>query len=627
MDNIKLDTFGFFRPRDFSPRRIVFTVLISIAFVTVVSAGRVTGGSVILKKIVDHQNQRDVSKYLIPCTATFIEEYFESPDQISFFLPDMWRDHSVTIKLLMNKLCIPNVIYTLNVSLINVAETYDALTNVVILSETGIALEANDSSFINYCEHDCNFIIVLTNLFTDEESFLTEAGTLVQQMSLRSIFRLEILASVGDSVLHASSLPVWINESFALAEPALLGRCEQQATGIRWQRFANKTKASLDASTIDAAMFNNFPFTIFDNDTNYFGGVEGAMVEEIARSMQLKLNRQTIEWMHGTSRKTEIQLRLHNRTNDLLFGGLLWDFSQKVAYLTCYGMVRVSWLIPKTNNISLSGLITPFGAKVWYAIICVLIVGGLVRLFFIRDITFLAITGLIFGVPVSQPTRHSSRILFISWTLFGFFITQLYLESLAGSLIISSDEQMDTIWELANSGLMIGGTQRFADLLETPDKAVMDDHGERMIREKFLVFEQEDYSRRFLNLVEGRDTGIALLAMLNLTNSYSSTVGYAHIIKETVGNYPLSFVTRQDFPYLKEFNYKIQVLVQAGLVEFWSNMAMLNQSYYKTGTEDEQSQLELDDIAPVFLLLMIGWLGGFCLLIIEVIFYPSKWLL
>lgn len=628
--DIKLDSFDFGRPQDFPPRHVFFIVLISITFVTVAPSRCMTDRSVILKNFMEHQSQRDKAfKYLIPCTATFIEEYFTDSNRILFLLPDMLQDISLVTESLMNELHIASAIYTLNVSLTDVMETNDALTTVVILLESGIALEVNDS-FVNNCER-CNFIIVLTNLFTDKESFLIEAGTLVKQMSLRSIFKLEILASVGDSVLLASSFPVQINGSYAFAEPAFSGRCEQQATAIRWQHFANKTKQLIDARTVNAAMLDNFPFTVFINDTNYsnFGGIEGLMVEEIARNTKIQLNRETLEWMHGATLKTEVYQRLHNATIDLIFGGLLWDFSQKVEYTTCYGMVRISWIMPIQTNVSLRGLIAPFDTNIWYVIICVLIVGGLViKLFFIREITFLDLASLLFGVPAfRQPTKTSSRIQFISWTLFGFFLTQLYLGSLADRLISATDVQIESIEEMVNSGIEIGGTQRFANLLQTPDKADIEDDIEQVIREKIVMFEQHDYSNQLLDLVKGINDSFALLVMLNLTHN-PSNIGKAHILKDTVGTYPLAFATRQDFPYLKEFNFKIQVLVQAGLIEFWSNMAILNKTKYIINNEDDDDdRIELDDLAPAFLLLIIGYLGGCCLFIIEVIFYPSKWFL
>lgn len=623
MNNIKLDSFNFCRPQDFYPRHVVFfMLLIFIVFVTVVPSRCIvtTDRSIILKNFMEHQNQRNKAfKYLIPCTAALVKDYFGYPNRILFLLPDKLQDISLVAESLMNELHVTSAIYTLDVNLTNVMETHDALTTVVILLESGIAVEMNNS-FVNNCEYDCDFIIMLTNQFADKESFLIEADTLVKQMSPRSIFKLEILASVGDSVLLASSLPVQINESYAFAEPAFSDRCEEQATAIRWQRIANKTKSLIDARTVNAAMFDNFPFTAFDNDTNYFSGIEGLMVEEIARNMKIQLNRKTLEWVAHETTKTEIYLELYNATNDLVFGGLLWDFSQKIKYTTCYGMVHISWIVPKQVNVSLRGLIAPFDTNIWYAIICVLILGGFIR-FVIRDITLLNIAAVLVGVPVfRQPTKTSSRILFISWTLFGFFLTQLYLGSLADHLISTADSPMKSIEEVVDSGIMIGGTQRFTDLLQTPDKADMEDNIDRMIREEIFIFEQHDYHNLFLDLIEGENASFALLTMLNLTqNPLDDEIAY--ILENTVGTYPLAFATRQDFPYLREFNFKIQVLVQAGLIEFWSNMAMLNRTHT---ISDEEDCIELDDLAPAFLILIIGYLGGCCLLIIEVIFYPSK---
>ncbi|KYN40825.1 hypothetical protein ALC56_04715, partial [Trachymyrmex septentrionalis] len=513
--------------------------------------------------------------YLIPCTATFIEEYFDHPEQISFLLPDVLEDVSAVIELLMNELRVTSVTYSLNVSLMNKMETYDTLTNVVILLENGIAFETNNFSFLNDCEYNCDFIVVLTNLFADEESFLIEADTLVQQMSLRSIFKLQILASVGDSVLRASSLSVRTN----------------------------------------------------DNDTNHlrFGGVEGSMVEEIASNLNIKLNRQPIESSPQIPISAEIYLRLHNATNDLVFGGILWNSSRKMTYTTCYGMVHISWMVPVETNVSLRGLIAPFNQNIWCAIFCVLIIGGLVKQFFIREITFLDIAALIFGVAVSQPKRTSSRIQFISWALFGFFLTQLYLGSLADYLISTSDMQIETMEEIAKSGLTLGGTQQFANLLQTPDNDdVEQDNVDRIIRKNFHVLKRHEYINQFEEIVKEGNNSLALLVMLNLTNHHrGSNIGYGHITKETVGSYPLAFVTRRGFPYLKEFNFRIQILVQVGLVEYWSNMAALQKNYFIKEIENN-SKLDINDIAPAFFLLIMGYLGGFCLLIMEVIFYPSK---
>lgn len=627
MDKIKIDLFDnsyvLHRPRNPS---FCFRLIILVFVVFVVLSEQ----SIILGNIKERENHRDKSLKLIPCTVTFIEKYFEYPDRISLFLPDAVQNISDFVEPFVSELRTQSSVYTLNAGIIDITETYDSSTDTVILSENAIALERNDSYFMNYCRRDCDIVIVLTSPFNDEESFLAEADLLVQQMWSQSIFKLAILASVGDSVLSAGSLPIRIDGLYAPAQPTIMDRCAQEAIAIQRRSFTNKIKL-LDSS-IHVAMFENFPYALYTNSTKYlkFQGIEGTMVEEIARSMKVELKREVIEWTNKTDINNELYKRLFNATDDLVFGGLLWSFGpqshtgQRSEYTTCYGMVHVTWIVPKTTNVSLYGLITPFGPNVWYATICVLIVGALVKFFIIRDITFLDITGLILGVSVRQPTKLSSRIQFISWVLFGFFLMQLYLGSLADQLMRVSDLQIETMEEIVNSGLQVGGTNRFLHLFQ-PDKGD-DDNIKRTIRKNYITFKQHDYIEHITNIIEGKNTTLALLVMLNLTDiRYIINVGHAHVLKETVGSYPLALATWHGFPYLGEFNFKIQVLVQAGIVEYWSDMAALNDSHH-THDDEEDDSVDIMDLVPAFLLLIIGYVGGFCLLIIEVIFYPTKML-
>ncbi|XP_067209245.1 uncharacterized protein [Linepithema humile] len=630
MDNVKLNLLDFNRSQG-CLHRLFFITLISTAVSIVVPLQLMTEQSIILKNLVARQNQRDKSSGLISCTTTFIDEYYEDADRISLLLPNDLQDTSDLIEPFMKELRTDIAIYTLTLEQVDMMETYDISANAVILTESAIALERNNFSFTDSYQLDGDFVIALTNSFTNEESFLTEANTLVLQMWQRSIFKLVILAPVNDSILLADSLPVRINESYVPAESALRGRCEQETIAVRWRYFTNKMQ-STNSRVVSAAIFDNFPFAYFSKSTGSlkFGGVEGMMVEEIANSMKIGLNRQMIEWTNNSTIDDELRIRLYNATDDLVFGGLLCSlgYSQrKTEYTTSYGIVRITWMIPIKSNVSLRGLIAPFTKNVWYAIICTLIIGGLVKLFLFHDISFLDIAALIFGVSTRQPTKISSRIKFIFWAFFGFFLTQLYLGSLAEQLTSAADLQMETMEELINSGLQIGGTERFEHLLKTPDDTDKDSYIVHMLHENFITFNQYDYINQLQDLMQGKNDTLALLVMLNLTDANKSTQEYAHIIKETVGTYPLALATWKDFPYLDEFNFKIQVLVQAGLVEFWTNMVSWNTSNNADQDESSNSNVELDDLAPAFLLLITGYLGGCCLLIIEVIFYPSKILL
>lgn len=626
----RLVLFDFYQPQDFPNRFSFLIILISVVSAIVTPLQRSTDGRILWKNFVEEQNQREKSSRLITCAVPFIEEYFEYADRISFLVSVLLDDASAFLKPLMTELPISSTVYSLSfVEPIDALETYDVSENIVILAKSAITLETNYSYFVDYCKSECAFIIMLTNLFVDEESFLIQAGEIVEQMSLQSVFKLAILALIEESVLLASSIPIRIEEVYVFAEPALLGRCQwESATAIRWQRFGTKS-SSFNASVVNAAIYKNFPYAYMINDKNNsrFGGIEGSMVEEIASNMNLKLNRNVIEWQQNITMHTQLYLRLNNATDDLIFGGLLWDPNGKTKYMTCYGMIQVVWLIPMKTNVSFRGLITPFSPSVWYAIISTLFLSGLVKHFLIHDVSFLDMAALVLGVATNRPNKTSSKILFLSYSLFGFFLTQLYLGSLADQLQSATDSQIESMEQLVKSGLQIGGTQRLAQLLQTPDKI---DQGnvEQTIRENLIIFKQQDYIDLFSEIIEGSNTSLALLVMLNLTDIRRlSNLKHAHIMKETVGSYPLALATWQGFPYLDEFNFKIQMLVQTGLVEFWSNMEALNKSYITMNDDKDDCYIDMDDLAPAFLLLIIGYFGGFCLLIIEVILYPSQVLL
>lgn len=630
MGNVKLNLLDFHRPQDYL-RRLCFITLISTALAIVVPFQRVSEQAIVWKNLRERQVKQAKSSKLISCTTTFIVEYFEDADRISLILPEEPQDSLDLVELLMKQLGTKIAIYTLDSGQVDIMESYEiAADNAVILTESATALKSDNFSFTNSYQLDGDFVLALTSPFTNEESFLKEANTLVLQMWQRSIFKLAILAPVNDSILFAGGTPIRVDDLYVPAEAAILGRCEQEIVAIRWRYFtADKTAdRPTDPSVINAAIFDKFPFAYSSEsaDSLKFSGIEGTMVEELASNMKINLNRRMIQWTSNRSVDDELRMRLYNATDDLVFGGLLCSLgysNRKTEYTTSYDIVRVTWMVPFKSNVSLRGLIAPFGNRVWYAIIFTLIIGAVVKLFIIRDITFLDISALILGVAIRHPTKISSRILFISWTFFGFFLAQLYLCSLADQLMSAADLQIETMEELVESGLQVGGTEKFKNLLDTPDSADNDSYIVNTLNENFITFKQHEYMNHLQDLIHGKNDTLALLVMLNLTDNAKKDHEHAHIIQETVGTYPLALATWQDFPYLDEFNFKIQVFIQAGLLDFWIHMVFLNASNHNDDDEDS-GNVELDDLAPAFLILIGGYIVGFCLLIVEIIFYPSK---
>ncbi|XP_032691254.1 uncharacterized protein LOC116853963 [Odontomachus brunneus] len=629
MDDTKSGRFGCYR--DAAARGFLFVILIS-AVVTTFQSQRVSGRSIIFEELTQRwQQQRNETSVLLPCLRMYMDEYFEVPGWVSIVLPDELQDTPDFTGPFMSELRKKITIYTVSVDMISVIKTYEGAADPIFLSKNASGLVGKDICLANHCKHDCDFMIVLTTPFADEASFLAEADELIRPLCLRSIFELVILALVGDSAVIVGSPSSRINGLYTIANATVLARCVQEDAGaIRWQRSVDE-RSSLDENAVNAAIFENFPFTMpIDTgpDGLRFDGIEGTMVEQIAHSLKIQLNREVIVDTNMTIEK-EMQSRLFDTmSSDIVFGGFLWSYNPKVEYTNSYGMVHITWLVPIQMNISLNGLITPFSAVVWYAIICTLIIGALVKHFFIRDISFLDIAGLLFGMVINrQPVKTSSRIQFIAWTFFGFFLTQLYLGSMADQLMNASIDQIDSMDDLMNSGLMMGSTKQLANLLNTSDKGSNDDDAVRhAISKHIVIFEEHTYNKYIADIIEGKNDTLAMLVMLNLSDIHLSDIGSGHIMKETIGTFPLALATWRGFPYLRDINFKIQVLLQTGIVDHWSDMMAL-MTNYERGDVDQENYLDIMALAPAFLLLIIGFAGGCLLLIVEILFYPSPYLL
>lgn len=639
MDDTKWSRFGSYRETGAYTRGFWFVILISSVstIVTPLEAQRMSGQSIISKEIMGRQqDQRDDSS-LLSCLMAYIEDYFDMPDWVSIVLPDDLGDIPDLTELFMSELRRKGkAVYTLNVGNLSVIKTYDGAADPIILAENASVLEGKDICLANHCKHDCDFMIVLTMPFDDEESFLAEVDKLTQGLCLRSIFELVILALVGDSAVIAGSPSSRIDGLYTIANATVLGRCVQGDAGvIQWQHEVSRNGTGLPfkENVINVGAFMNLPYTKMQlkySGNMTFGGIEGRMVEQIARSIDVQLNREIIKWTNKTIIQDELKLRLHDKmSSDLVLGGLLWDNDLNVEYTNSYGLVSIKWLVPIHMNISMRGLIMPFRWGVWLSIIGTLILGGLVKHFLIRDTTFLDLASLFLCTATNrQPVRTSGRIQFISWALFGFFITQFYLGSLADQLMNASAAQMENMDELIESDLQIGGTEKLVNLLDSSDDDDEDDDNVRqVIREKYVIFEEDVYIKHMADIIKGKKRDLALLVMLNLTNIHKMVnVGHGHIMKETMTTYPLGFATWRGFPYLKDINFKIQMLRQTGIVQFMSEIDMLNTDNYDD-SDDENNNIDIMDIAPAFLLLIMGLGGGCLLFIVEILFYPSPYLL
>ncbi|KAK2587947.1 hypothetical protein KPH14_004033 [Odynerus spinipes] len=606
--------------------------------------------SLIIAETMERYERNRLFSRSMPCIAKFLQDHsmsFRYP--MSVFLQNssnVERGTSVEIDLLVRTLQTETVTYTLN----NVYKENDRNANVtstviVVVVENSIDIKRINCSYVRMCTYECEFVIIVARIFENDESFFREADALQQSMWLESVGRLVILGSTRETVLLAGTRSFKPEEFCAPSAPVLLGSCRTRPTAAvrgstAWRLDAGPITGrdlSMNGCTLVVAYYDEPPYSFVNNETTdeRILGLEGIMIEEILYSMNARLSREMVS-SFSTNKSDEEDFRMimdqtgDNGPADLLIGGLLWNPNEETDYTMAYDMVPVVWMTPVKANVSLRGLVAPFTMFVWVAILCVIFLGIVVQLFLIKGISFLDILALILGISVfRRPEQPSSRVLFLCWSLFGFFVAQYYLASLADQLVNASNLQIETMKELLSSGLELGGTLSYADLLNDIDEKDDDEEEDlvvRSIREKFRVLTYESYVRQLSDLLNGKDQSMALVVKLNVSNTRLNLLkGHVHALKENMGNHPLAIATWRGFPCLKKINIKMQELLEAGMMKYWARLFILNGNYYRSNENtNSDSDLNLDSVVPGFLLLIIGYLLGFCILIVEIIAYPSK---
>lgn len=251
---------------------------------------------------------------------------------------------------------------------------------------------------------------------------------------------------------------------------------------------------------------------------------------------------------------------------------------------------------------------------------------------FLKDISYLDVFALIIGTSTSeQPVKLSSRIQYLSWAIFGYILSQSYLASLAGTLADEANEQIETMEELVVEGIQYGGTRRFRELFasfNSDDDIDTDDLSNndiiRTIYNNYVILKQENYLRHLNDLISGKNKEMALVALLNFSSSddnFDKTK--VQQLKEPLGNYPLGFAVWRGLPYLDELEQKIMTMTECGFVKFWERRYVIDDD--DDGDNDDLSSiLGIAQLAPSFLLLVIGFVIAIVALVIEIMFDSFK---
>ncbi|XP_076296069.1 uncharacterized protein LOC143216669 [Lasioglossum baleicum] len=579
----------------------------------------------ISNEIAVDREKRDNVVSSIPCIQSYLNENIKDPSRCTLIIMDDDEDVFDIVKPFMIWLKSHYAFFT-HSPLVD----FEFYSNNGELTSSAILLmpraESLQSQFyiLDPCDRGCLYVVILLDSFDDEDSFLYDAAALSEAMWNRKLSIIAILGKVGDSMLVAGSLSFEPDSVCTPAAPEILGKCKDGD----WKDLKTIGPLKLNDCYLKVAYLVQPPFVFTVNGSDHLEGFEGCLIEEISKD--LNLVRQQVEWSDNTSFAEQVRMMLYDDTKaDIVVGRILQSRDDDIEYSTTYDMVEVVWLVPKIPEVSLKGLIKPFNNFVWAAIGGSLVLGALFKVFMLPDVAGLDIFAMIIGIAVyKQPTRPSRRVHFISWSIFGLFLAQLYIDSLADQLINLSTMKIETTQELLASSIKLGGTAAFFSIVES-----YDDYQEFInnLKDELEVFDYETYIELLSDLLSGRNTTYALVVALNSSRSKAVETPYAYAMTTSViCSYPVSLATWKGFPQLSMINSRIQHVIDYGMFDFMVSLALENDTrarLFAMAQDDEyKSNLHLQQFVPVFLLMVIGFGTGLIILILEIMLYPWKML-
>ncbi|XP_078032811.1 uncharacterized protein LOC144467754 [Augochlora pura] len=573
----------------------------------------------IVSEIAVVQELRQNFSASLPCIQSYLNQNIRDPDKCALIIIEDHGDVLQIVHPLLVWLKEHYAFYTHPPS-VDFAIPQLATSEIIVMPRRESLV--SEYYILDPCDRGSLYVVILLDTFEDEETFLADAAILSEAMWHRKLSIVAMLGRVGDSVLVAGSLSFQAGKACTPVAPEVLGNCD----GGNWENLKEVGPLELNDCYLKIAYLDQPPYIVIKNGSEKLDGFEGRLIEELGSDMNLE--RTEVAWEDNTSYVEQVRMTLYDTIKaDLVIGRILRQEDDDIGYSYTYDVVQVAWLVPKIAEVSLKGLVRPFQTFVWAAIIGTLILGGFVKVFMVPDVTGLDIFATIIGVAVfKQPTKLSRRIHFISWTIFGLFLTQLYIDSLADQLINQSNVKLESTEELAASNIQIGGTAAFKTIVDS-----FDETDEFVVRLKnvFVELDYDTYIDLIGDILEGRNSSFAVVVVLNSSRSMPVETEYAYAMTtDVICSFPLSMATWKGFPLMPTIDSKIQLLLDNGMFDHMVSIALERDIHARMSAvaknDEYKSNLHLQQFVPVFLIMTIGFVAGAIVLILEIILYPWK---
>lgn len=467
------------------------------------------------------------------------------------------------------------------------------------------------------------YAALLIDIFIDTKSFIEEAKILIQLLWLKRVSNVVIIGSVKEEFFAAESGSFQSNILCKPMDPVIVDKCQNGT----W-KYDFFMPIKMNNCSVTMGFYDHEPYSHLETD-NTLSGIEVSMIKIIKSSLNFTINPKEISVGSNETRTESVTRTLTNRTVDFVIGGIIWRPIQSTDFIMLYEIVQFVFLVPVGTNFSVGGLISPLQNNVWMAIGGVLLFSVFLRLTLFKKISFLEILAIVIGVAWNkQPIKLSYRIKFMSWIIFGYILCQFYLASMAGNLMSRPVEKIDTFEDLILSNKMLGGSKLtpsfFNRVKGTSEKF---DNLSKLMMKRFITFERDVFRKKLLDLMNGKNKSLALATLLNTTSSgrnYDRSI--VRKLPEVLSSVSLSIAAWRGLPFVSRIEKKLRQLEWSGILSHIGDMeAIKNQIKRETNNDKDQSMentfIELSDLIPGFLLMMLGYVIGLLCLFCEIIYH------
>lgn len=420
----------------------------------------------------------------------------------------------------------------------------------------------------------------------------------------------------------------------------LIDKCERGAyrnTG-KMTFFERNSRKTFNNCTVDVTAMPVEPFVITEND-----GFEITFLRLLGANLNIFFNvslSANDSWGERVQNEWSQGLGKIDREGYIGIGNVYAnrEYAEDFDFTVSHFRADLAWIVPRARYVPKWRVLTViFNWQLWtVCLVLVVFCGGA---FFVafrwserRESNFYAslcvdlfssFQVLITAVVFKQPQSVLTRIVFVALAVFSIVISSVYTSSLINYLTTRQRfPQIDSLDDILNADLTIGGLAVYQDIFN-----VADDEKSMIIYRSYQAVDDLNY---WLQKVGDNFDACSIftdffikykIATKNefLTDEDGKSVVY--VLKRKIFTYNLRILTKDGFPFLNYFNTIIARMDKAGLV--LEMVEIYLQALKKVEALDQEEsfvqKLSVDHLQGAFAILLLGYVSGAVLFVLEIL--------